>query len=147
MAQGNQLLTVRRTVTGLGLFTLKRIPARRRVVEYVGTVITNEEADRKGGKYLFSLDDKYSLDGSQRSNIARYLNHSCAPNAEAFIMGKKVWIYSKRVIEAGEQITIDYGEPYFDEHIRPKGCRCEECAARGDRADSRARIKSRTPRR
>lgn len=135
MSTGNQLLTVRRTTTGLGLFTLKRIPTRRRVVEYVGTVITNEEAYKKGGKYLFALDDKYSLDGSSRSNIARYVNHSCEPNAEAFICGKRVWIYSKRVIDAGEAITIDYGEAYFDEHIRPKGCKCERCSSRGEGAD------------
>lgn len=130
MPTGNRRLAVKRTATGLGLFTLKHIPAGRRVIEYTGTLITNEEADEKGGKYLFGLDDKYTLDGSPRSNTARYINHSCAPNAEAYVVGRRVWIYSARDIEAGEEITFDYGEAYFDEHIRPKGCRCARCAGR-----------------
>lgn len=129
MPTGNQRLAVKRTATGLGLFTLKRIPAGRRVIEYMGTLITNEEANEKRGKYLFGLDDKYTLDGSPRSNTGRYINHSCAPNAEAFVTGKRIWIYSKRDIEPGEEITLDYGEAYFEEHIRPKGCRCAGCAS------------------
>jgi len=120
-------LAVRRTATGLGLFTLKPIKAGKRIIEYTGIIITNEEADRKGGKYLFSLNNKYTLDGSPRSNTARYVNHSCRPNSEAFVIGRRVWIYSARDIEAGEEITFDYGEAYFNEHIRPKGCKCEAC--------------------
>lgn len=120
-------LAVRRTATGLGLFTLKPIKAGKRIIEYTGIIITNEEADRKGGKYLFSLNNKYTLDGSPRSNTARYVNHSCRPNCEAFVIGRRVWIYSARDIEAGEEITFDYGEAYFNEHIRPKGCKCGAC--------------------
>jgi SET domain-containing protein len=120
-------LAVRRTATGLGLFTLKPIKAGKRIIEYTGIIITNEEADRKGGKYLFGLNNKYTLDGSPRSNIARYVNHSCRPNCEAFVIGRRVWIYSARDIEAGEEITFDYGEAYFNEHIRPKGCKCGAC--------------------
>ena len=36
-------------------------------------------------------------------------------------------LYSARDIEAREEITFDYGEAYFDEHIRPKGCKCAAC--------------------
>jgi SET domain-containing protein len=121
-------LEVRRTSAGLGLFTLKPIKAGRRIIEYTGVLITNEEAERKGGKYLFGIDEKYTLDGSPRSNKARYVNHSCRPNAEAYIVGRRVWIYSARDIEEGEEITFDYGADYFDDHIRPKGCRCAACA-------------------
>jgi SET domain-containing protein len=125
-------LAVKRTSTGLGLFTVRPIQAGRRVVEYTGVLITNEEAAVKGGKYLFGIDEKYTLDGSPRSNTARYVNHSCRPNAEAFIIGRRVWIYSARETEAGEEITLDYGGAYFDEHIRPRGCRCGACARQGE---------------
>jgi SET domain-containing protein len=128
MSKHQQCFAVRRTTTGLGLFTQKPIRAKKRIIEYLGTVITNEEAARKGGKYLFELDDEYSLDGSARTNLARYLNHSCEPNAEAFIYGHRVWIYSIRQIAAGEAITINYGKPYFAEHIAPNGCKCEKCS-------------------
>ena len=131
MPSGADSLIVKRTVTGLGLLTLKPIKAGKRVIEYTGLLITNEEADRRRGKYLFGIDDKYTLDGSPRSNKARYVNHSCSPNAVAFIVGRRVWIYSARDIEAGEEITLDYGGDYFDEHIRQKGCRCAACSRQG----------------
>lgn len=124
---------VKRSATGLGLFALRRIPAGRRIVEYLGTVITDEEADRKGGKYLFDLGGGRALDGLTRDNPARYVNHSCRPNSEARITGRRVWVWSLSVIGAGEEITIDYGPDYFDEHIRPKGCQCAACAPRAAR--------------
>jgi len=123
---------VRRSAAGLGLFAESDIPRGRRIVEYAGEVITDEEADRRAGKYLFALGGGRCLDGRARSNLARYVNHSCRPNAEAFIAGRRVWIWSRRRIRAGEEITINYGREYFDEHIRPKGCRCAACQpARG----------------
>jgi uncharacterized protein len=119
---------VKRTMTGLGLFALQDIKAGQRMIEYIGRLITNEEADRKGGKYLFAIDHLYSLDGSARANTARYINHSCRPNAEAFItQRRRVWIWAKRHIRAGEEITLNYGKEYFDDHIKPTGCKCAVC--------------------
>ncbi len=128
MNKGNGKLVVKRTATGLGLFTLKPIPAGKKIVEYKGSIITIEEADKSHSKYLFELDEKRAIDGSTRTNIARYINHSCEPNAKAFTDGKRVWAWSLRDIEASEEITIDYGEQYMDTHI--KRCRCEICAPR-----------------
>lgn len=120
---------IKRSATGLGLFAAELIPAGRRIVEYTGKLITNEEVERrKRGKYFFGLDDKYSIDGSERGNVARYINHSCRPNADAFVTGRRIWIWSKREIRAGEEITYDYGKEYFDDHIRPVGCKCAKCA-------------------
>lgn len=124
-----QNYALKRTQTGLGLFTLQAIAPRKRLIEYVGPVIDAAEVKRKGGKYLFEIDEEYAIDGSARSNIARYINHSCRPNAEAFVTGKRIWIWSKKIIRAGEEITIDYGKDYFDEHIEPVGCRCKKCSA------------------
>ena len=121
-------LAVQRTATGLGLFALKPIPAGEKTIEYTGPVITIEEANKSRSKYLFELDDKRAIDGSSRSNIARYINHSCEPNAKGYTDGKRIWIWSLRAIEAGEEITIDYGEQYMDTHI--KRCKCETCAPR-----------------
>ncbi|HKP73280.1 MAG TPA: SET domain-containing protein-lysine N-methyltransferase [Pyrinomonadaceae bacterium] len=120
-------LALKRSATGLGLFALRPIRAGKRLIEYVGPVITNEEADKKGGMYLFALSDTRTIDGSARSNLARYVNHACRPNAEAFSTGRRLWIWSKRDIEAGEEITINYGKTYFDQHIKPRGCKCETC--------------------
>lgn len=129
MTTTRQSFAVKRTATGLGLFAVQPIAAKQRIIEYLGMVITNEEADRKSGKYLFAVDDKRTIDGSPRSNTARYINHSCRPNAESVSARGRVWIWSKKLIGAGEQITINYGKTYFEEHIKPHGCRCDKCVA------------------
>ncbi len=130
MTKGDRCFAVRRTVTGLGLFALEPIPVDKRIIEYIGPVLTREEADKKGGKYLMTIDEKYVIDGTPRSNTARYINHSCRPNAKAYASGVRVWIWSRRAIKAGEEITYDYGKEYFDDHIKPKGCKCAKCSAR-----------------
>jgi uncharacterized protein len=126
--KGCRSFAVRRTVTGLGLLTMQPIRSGKRVIEYVGPVVTTEAVGRSRGKYFFRIDEGYALDGSARGNLARYINHSCRPNAEAFVYGRRVWIYSKRALGAGEQITIDYGEEYVVAHMSRAGCKCEVCA-------------------
>jgi uncharacterized protein len=127
MSKGKKL-AVKRSSIGLGLFAVDPIPADKRIIEYIGPVMTHDEADQKGGKYLMTIDDKYVIDGSPRSNIARYINHSCEPNAQAYSHGVRVWIWSLKAIEAGEEITLNYGKEYFNDHIKHKGCQCEKCA-------------------
>ncbi len=130
MTKRSRLFAVKRAATGLGLFALQPISPDERIIEYTGPVLSHEEADEKGGKYLMTIDKKYVIDGTPRSNTARYINHSCRPNAKAYTSGVRVWIWSLRAIKAGEEITYDYGSEYFDDHIRPKGCRCVKCSAR-----------------
>lgn len=120
---------LRRTPTGLGLFTLLVIPSGKRIIEYTGPIISAAEVERKGGKYLFEIDGERAVDGSSRSNLARYINHSCRSNAKAYVTGRRIWIWSKKVIDAGEEITINYGTEYFNEFIKGKGCRCQKCYA------------------
>jgi SET domain-containing protein len=120
---------IKRTRTGLGLFAVEPIAKGTRIIEYTGPRITNEEFERREGKYFFGLNSKWTIDGSPRSNIARYINHSCRPNAEALISGGRVWIWSRKKIKAGEEIAYDYGKDYFEDIIKPMGCRCEKCGA------------------
>ncbi len=125
------MIAVKRTNIGLGLFALQDILPGKRIIEYTGPLIPNEEvAERKFGKYFFRVNTKWVIDGSARGNTARYTNHSCRPNAEAFISGYRVWIWSKKSIKAREEITLDYGEEYFDDHIKPRGCKCAGCIVR-----------------
>ena len=120
---------IKRTAHGLGFITLEPIPAGKRIIEYTGPLISNEEVERRHwGKYFFEVNTKWSVDGTPRSNTARYINHSCAPNAEAIISGRRVWIWSKRRIKAGEEVTYNYGKEYFNVHLKPLGCRCKKCA-------------------
>ncbi len=128
---------VRRTNTGLGLFALQPIAKGTRIIEYTGPLIPNEEVDKRRGRYFFGVNTKWTIDGSPRSNVARYINHSCKPNAEALISGRRVWIWSRKNIKPGEEIAYDYGKEYFDDIIRPMGCRCEKCGSKPKRSKKR----------
>lgn len=121
--------TVKRSIAGLGLFATKPFKKGDFIIEYTGERITEAEANRRGGKYLFTLNESWTIDGKDRSNTARYVNHSCAPNAEAELDEEelRVRIYAKKKILPGEEILYDYGKEYWDEHIKPYGCRCPAC--------------------
>ncbi len=113
---------------GLGLFTRCDIPRGRLVVEYTGRLLPSDAANRKGGRYLFEVNSRWTIDGSGRQNISRYINHSCRPNCEPRVSGKRVLIYAKRRIAAGEELSYDYGREYFEQYITAGGCRCAHCA-------------------
>lgn len=113
---------------GLGFFTLVPIAEDKKIIEYMGVVLTDEEAEAADGKYLMALYGDYFIDGSHENNAARFINHSCEPNAKAYRTGMRVWIRSLRAIEAGEEITYDYGKNYFNDFIKPLGCQCIKCA-------------------
>lgn len=124
------LYVVKRSRTGLGLFAQHPIPKGTRIIEYTGPLVSNKIVDQASGKYFFGINSKWSIDGSVRDNIARYANHSCRPNAEAIIHNRRVWIWAKRNIKAGEEITYDYGREYFENVIEPIGCKCNGCRPR-----------------
>lgn len=117
-------LQVKRSSAGLGLFATEKIKRKDFIIEYFGPLITDEELGNREGKYLFEVEDELSIDGKDRKNTARYINHSCKPNCEPEIDGKRVFIYSLRTIYPGEELTYDYGKEYFDGFIKPYGCKC-----------------------
>jgi SET domain-containing protein len=120
-----------RSATGLGLFAIAPIRRGAFIVEYSGERIPTREAKarehRTGARYMFEINSRWTVDGSPRSNIGRYANHSCRPNAESAVMSGKVILRAMRAIEPGEEITYDYGEEYFELFIKPNGCRCVRC--------------------
>ena len=134
MQRENRRYVVKRTNTGLGLFAVQPITKGTRIIEYTGPLIRNEEVDKRKGRYFFGVNTKWTIDGSPRSNVARYINHSCKPNAEALISGRRVWIWSRKNIKPGEEIAYDYGREYFDDIIKPMGCRCEKCGSEPKRS-------------
>ncbi len=138
MQSENRRYIVKRTNTGLGLFAVQPIAEGTRIIEYTGPLIPNEEVDQRRGRYFFGVNSKWSIDGSPRSNVARYINHSCKPNAEAMISGRRVWIWSRRNIKAGEEIAYDYGQEYFEDIIKPMGCRCEKCGSKSKRSKKKS---------
>jgi len=119
--------SVKKSATGLGLYSNLQIKKGEFVIEYTGKVLTSKEANEKGGKYLFELNSRITIDGSGRENLARYINHSCRPNCEAIIKNKHILIYSTKGIKPNEELTYNYGKEYFKEYIKPYGCKCAYC--------------------
>ncbi|HHO53847.1 MAG TPA: SET domain-containing protein-lysine N-methyltransferase, partial [Deltaproteobacteria bacterium] len=119
---GDFELKVKRSRAGLGLFTGRAIPEGACIIEYVGPILFEDEWYDTNSRYLFAISEQETIDGSARSNLARYINHSCGPNCEPEVYRKRVFIRALRSIEAGEELTYDYGREYVEEFIAPQGC-------------------------
>ena len=117
-------LKVKRASAGLGLFAGEDIKKGTCLIEYTGPLVTNKEADEINSRYLFAVNQGKTIDGSGRDNKARYVNHGCRPNAETDVYKNRVFITAIKNIKAGDEITYNYGKEYFNQFIKPYGCRC-----------------------
>lgn len=120
---------VKRGTHGLGLFANTSFKKGDLVIEYTGEKITADEANIRGGQYLFEINDNWTVDGRGRENKARYINHSCRPNCEPQIddAEEHIFIYAKKSINPGEELTYNYGKDFWNTYIKPKQCRCAKC--------------------
>ena len=133
-----------RSRTGLGLFATKPIKKGTKIIRYFGPLLDcrKKKDDAIENKYLFELNNRWTIDGSVRANIARYINHACKPNAESDVRPRKrkVFIRAIKNIDPGEEINYDYGTDYFKAYLKPIGCKCDACEKkrRKKRAEARA---------
>jgi SET domain-containing protein len=124
---------VGRSLTGLGLFASKPIKRRATIATYRGRRMTPEEADRleaRGSRFMFQVNKRVTIDGSPRWNVARYINHSCKPNAKPVGRNGGIVIVAERRIEPEEEITYGYGKEYLEYFLQTGGCRCAACRKR-----------------
>jgi len=114
-----------------GVFTLEPIPAGHKVIEYTGERISRRETKRRGtGRvtYLFTLDDYWTIDGAVGGSGAEIINHSCDPSLYTKIFKGHILYMSKRRIEEGEELTVDYR---FSKNIERVPCSCGARNCRG----------------
>lgn len=141
----NRKLRIGRSRTGLGLYAVKPFRKREYITTYRGRLLRNEEADRleaRGSRYMFEVNSRWTIDGSKRWNVARYVNHSCRPNAEAIERrGRKIVYVARRRIKPEEEITVDYGKDYFSAFIGKSRCRCLKCMERRAERQAKRRAK------
>ena len=134
---------VGRSRTGLGLFATKPIKKGAKIVRYFGPLLDcrKKKHDAIENKYLFELNNRWTIDGSVRKNIARYINHACKPNAESDVSARKrkVVIRAIKNIEPGEEINYDYGTDYFKAYLKPIGCKCAACEKKRKKKRAEAR--------
>jgi hypothetical protein len=139
----NKPYRVGRSSTGLGLFATKPIKKGAKIIRYFGPLLDSKKKkdDAIENKYLFELNNRWTIDGSVRKNIARYINHACKPNAESDVKPRKrkVVIRAIKNIEPGEEINYDYGTDYFKAYLKPIGCKCESCEKKRKKKHAEAR--------
>jgi len=120
------------TIHGQGLFAGERIEKERTIIEYKGEKVPSGEGTVRSTEdevltYIFTLNDKYDIDGAVNGNEARFANHSCQGNAYVDIVRGRIWLIARRDIETGEEITYDYSLD-ADELL---ACRCGARNCRG----------------
>jgi hypothetical protein len=139
----NKPYRVGRSRTGLGLFATKPIKKGAKIIRYFGPLLDSRKKkdDAIENKYLFELNGRWTIDGSVRKNIARYINHACKPNAESDVSARKrkVVIRAIKNIEPGEEINYDYGTDYFKAYLKPIGCKCAACEKKRKKKRAEAR--------
>jgi hypothetical protein len=114
-----------------GVFAAERIPARCKVLEYTGELISMSEAKRRAARsqvYLFTLDQDWQIDGGVGGSGAELINHCCAPNLSARRVEGQVYFFSKREIKPGEELTLDY---QFSSKAKAIPCHCGTPKCRG----------------
>ncbi len=134
-------LRIGRSKAGLGLFACVAIKKGQFIVRYGGRKIRTNTPDDLDTRYLFEINTHWTIAGSSRRNRARYINHSCRPNAEVYFVKHVIKVRATKNIKPGDEITYHYGRNYFDSFIKAVGCRCMACATKT------MKIRSRRPKR
>ena len=104
---------------GFGIYTKHALKKGDFVHEYLGEVISQEEAERRGciydkvnRSYLFNLASDYVVDASRKGNKTRFFNHSSKPNCETKMVtvngDPRIGLYAKCDIEAQSELFFDY---------------------------------------
>ncbi|MEI7953988.1 MAG: SET domain-containing protein-lysine N-methyltransferase [Verrucomicrobiota bacterium] len=109
-------------IHGRGVYATCFISKDAPIIEYLGERIDKRESQRRGTRqhakslktgdaavYIFTLSKRYDIDGNFPWNTARLINHSCNPNCEAWIVGRKIIIHALQDIQPGAELTFDYG--------------------------------------
>jgi len=108
------------------------------IIEYVGEIITEEEqnlrlteAQSRGEShaYIMEITSDEIIDARYFSNNARFINHSCDPNASLerwLVRGyTRIGIFAIKDIAPGEEVTYDY--QFWTAEETPCGCGTAKC--------------------
>lgn len=117
-------------IEGKGVFTDQPIPARKKIGELGGEIISLREARRRAAVTkriaIVEFGNGKALDGSVHPNVLRYINHSCMPNTFMRVRFPKVEFYALNFITEGEELTCNYGLTHHDGKL-PCQCKSPNC--------------------
>ncbi|CAJ0764025.1 5367_t:CDS:10, partial [Entrophospora sp. SA101] len=96
-------------VSGWGLYVMEYVNKNDYLGEYVGELISQKEAERRGRIYdkrgvsfLFNLNKESVIDATRKGNKFRFINHSSSPNTACRR------IYAIQDLEPGQELFFDY---------------------------------------
>lgn len=119
-------------IAGKGAYAVQKIPARKKIGDLGGVIITMKEAMKliKDLKVinLVELDNDLALNASANPNDMRFINHSCGPNTFMRVLKDRVEFYALKNIKKGEELSCDYGETHHEGKLP---CRCGAKNCRG----------------
>jgi len=130
-------------VHGKGVFALQDLAEGETVIEYVGEIISWDEAQDRhphdpndpNHTFYFHVNEDRVIDALHGGNSSRWINHSCNPNCEADEENDRIFIKAIRNIKAGEELSYDYGliidEPYTKKLKAEYPCWCGSANCRG----------------
>ncbi|KAL3680164.1 hypothetical protein R1sor_023120 [Riccia sorocarpa] len=140
---------------GWAVRAAQQIPRGTFVCEYVGEVLRDQDANKRGERYdqvgcsyLYDIDahidisgrgrrcKPFVIDATSQGNVARFINHSCAPNLVNYQVLVEsmdaqlahIGLFASRDIEIGEELAYDYRYRL----LPGKGCPCH-CGAKNCR--------------
>jgi uncharacterized protein len=128
-ATSPRLLIRSSAIHAAGCYTLDPIRRGARIIEYDGPRLSKAEADLRYADrditYLFGFDAHSEvIDGF---GTAMFLNHSCAPNCETVVVGKRIFIQAIRDIAANEELVYEYHLYDSDDDNADCYCGAEKC--------------------
>jgi hypothetical protein len=114
--QGARIAVRRSGIHGRGVFARRLIREDETVCEYKGEIISEAEVacrypeDMQGlnHTFVFGVAHNHNIDGGSKGNIARWINHACAPNCDTYEKDQRIFVRAVRDIRPGEELFYDY---------------------------------------
>ena len=126
---------------GWGLKTEQDLSSGDFVIEYIGEILDMEMCKERIKKahenhtnnfYMLTLDQGLIIDAGQKSNHARFINHSCNPNCETRkwrVKGEsRIGIFANQDIKAGTELTFDYHLDSLGNEMKKCLCGSKNCS-------------------
>lgn len=131
-----KLIVAKSPIDNRGLFTKEKIPARVKIGNLGGEVISQKTA-RERAKTLkriaiVELSNGQAIDAgvvSDAESLFKYINHSCSANCYIRVFNYQVEFYARRNINVGEELTCNYGETHHDGKL-PCQCGSSNCVGK-----------------
>lgn len=130
-------------IHGKGVYALVPFAKGDTIIEYKGEVISWAEAQRRHPHdpndpfhtFYFHIDDENVIDGKNKGNAAKWINHACNPNCEAEDVEGRIYIKALRRVKPGDELFYDYGLMIEDRYTaklkKQYQCLCGSTKCRG----------------